>query len=73
MGNLRPPHKSTGKIDPRTIHIYLCAGIVRLGSQAKKCISSCIYLQMLALTPSIVPYYFCNFATSKLHFFQIRY
>jgi hypothetical protein len=73
MGNLRPPCKSTDKIDPRTTHIYLCAGVVRLSSQAKRCISSCIYLQILALTSSIVPYYFCNFITSKLHFFQIRY
>jgi hypothetical protein len=73
MGNLRPPHKSTGKLDFRTTYIYLCAGIVRLSSQVKRYISSCIYLQILVLTPSIVPYYFCNFATSKLHFFQICY
>jgi hypothetical protein len=44
MENLRPPCESTGKVDSRTDHTYICAGIVGLESQVKRCISSCIFL-----------------------------
>ena len=72
MENLRPLRKFTGKIDPRTDHTCICAGVVGLESQAKRCISSCIFLQMLALTPPVAPYYFCTFAANELYFSQIR-
>ncbi len=72
MKNLRPPYESTGKIDPKTDHTCICAGVVGLESQAKRCISSCIFLQMLALTTLVAPYYFCTFAANELCSFQIR-
>ena len=72
MENLRPPRESMGKIDPRTNHTCLCAGIMGLGSQAKRYIPSCIFLQMLALTPPVAPYYFCIFEPNELHLCQIR-
>ena len=55
MENPTPPRESTGKIVLRTHYICLCVGIVGLGSQAKRCIQICIFLQILALTSLQVP------------------
>jgi hypothetical protein len=53
MKNLRPPGESTGKIDLIMYHTCLCAGVVRLGSQANRCICTCIFLQILDLTLAV--------------------